>query len=408
MEWRYFPQSYAKNVVVKDLEFPRLSDLEVKRKRSGVNEDKKQGIELVSGAKRIKMIYEGDQISNYFERVATIRGKHESPCVKSDEDKNVSSPDSREFATSHGPASKEKVVTVAVIHGQEIEERAHVPPGNPSGTIAVSDADQNDVFEAPLDNGIPPVCSEITMSNGRGPIDAQIKRSISDDTANHEDQKSQSQLDQVNIPGNVASLSNTSNIAAIQIAPPEDMPPREFSQDSEPPDLDVLLQRCNEILRNNAAVPDYGSSVPAIDARTVSNHDYQGYPRERSFHQDPEAFYPVEYVPHEGHARRYTTSATIVSKGPLRHAIREPPGYSIQQRGKTIDESNHGDFRLVPETYFTEYVNGPGNANGKEEFHHMNIANILRQYRWFKCMAAQGNSLEYLWNMDRITTHPIW
>jgi len=346
--------------VVKDLEFPRLSDLEIKRKRSHVDEDKKQGIELVSGAKRLKRIYDGDQISNYFERLATTQGNHEFPCAKSDEDKNVSPPDSREFATSDGPASKKNFVTTAVIPKKEFEERARVPPENPSGAITAANADQNDVVQPLLDNRNPPGCSEITMTNGRGSVDAQTKRSVADDAANHEDQKRLGQFEQVNIPGNVAPLSNTSNVPGIQIAPPEEMRPREFSQqDSEPPDLDVLLQRCNEILRHNLPVPHYGPSVPAIDARTVSNHDYQDYPRERSFHPGAEAFYPVEELSHEGQARGYTTNATIVSKGAWGPTNRETASYYIQQTSKATDESDHGDFRPVPETYFTDHVNDP-------------------------------------------------
>ena len=368
MEWTYFPQWYADNVVVKDLEFPRLSDLEMKRKRSQVNEDKKQGIELVSGSKRLKRTYGDEQISNYFEGVATTQGDHESLGPKCDEDRNASPPGPRESAICNDPASKDNVTT-EVIPKKEFKKRVVVPRETPSGTITVSNAVQNGVSEARLDHGNPPAYSEIIISNAGRCVKADTKPSLPDDTANREHQTGQCRFDQVNIPGNVAPLSNSSNSAPIEFLPAEEVPQREFSQgDSEPPDLDILLQRCNEILRKNPAVP-CSPSVPAIETiRTVSKHDYQGRPRERSFHPGSEAFYLVEDVPHEGQTRRYTTDATIFSKGEWGAAMGGTAGHSIQQNGKAAEESYHGDFRLGPETYFPTDVNRYGNANGKKDF----------------------------------------
>jgi hypothetical protein len=177
-----------------------------------------------------------------------------------------------------------------------------------------------------------------------------------EDTDNQDRQNSQGQLESPVVPvDDNGPITEASSASPVQITPAQEIAPvrKSSPRDSEkPPDLDVLLQRCDDILRTNLRLPDYTPSAPIERTGIISKH----LPVEHSERlcQCYPVCYPVEDS-HEGRAGRSTTDVNVVCAGMWRPSIEDAAGYPIEQGVKVVQESYHDGSRHVPERYLAEH-----------------------------------------------------
>lgn len=357
-------------MVVKDLEFPRLSELQIKRKASHVLEDKEQGIDLIRGVKRVrKNSSDGEQISNYFERATTKHVEDEVPSGTNVEVKSVSRLQVRESGT------EAQVVTPRVekVALKSVPKDDLTPSEKEPTRITDSNTLDHETSSKDLDtrDPVPPVQQQLEVVPSNADSKEPTPPPVAEDTVRQEHQKPQGHLDTAAIladTGDTKPLPNKSN-PAVQVTPSENISSslNPVSRDSGSPDLDILLQRCNDILRTNARVPDSSKSSPVIQpTRTISNNEVppQLY-RERSLRPKRDA---VENGFYEGEPRHHPLEANHFSEGVSRPCIRDVAAYPIQLEVDAGEWAYLADFGRNPQAYTHEYFLKSSRANGKKNF----------------------------------------
>jgi hypothetical protein len=348
-------------LVVKDLEFPRLSELQLKRKASHILEDKEQGIDLIRGVKRVrKNSNEGEQISNYFERATTKHAEDEVPSVANIGDKNASRLEARELETEANVVTP----TVEKASLKNVQKDDLTPSEKESTRITDSNTLENKASGKDIENRnpVPPAQQQLEVTPSNAESKTLAPPPVAQDTVREEHPKTQGQLDTPVVSADTGDIKPPSNRPnpALQVTPSDNITPtrNRVLRDSVAPDLDVLLQRCNDILRTNAPVPDRSQSIPTIQpARTISNDEVA--PQlcgERYLRQNLEANHPVENGFYEGGRRDFPLDANHFSEGLSRPSIRDVAAYPVEREVDAGEGAYHGDFGRNPEAYIHEYV----------------------------------------------------